>query len=131
MGAPVPVKKLQALKRRNDFELDEVEVWLMANVGPRTTGLPMVVYVSPKYAPHGPRIKFSQHYGEKLRMGEWFYMTVEDEPRFMGNSGDIKVRDLARVAEFIRINKGALLKYWEQEEPVCTADVLQEIKPLK
>jgi hypothetical protein len=39
---------------------------LMTNLYPRTTGLPMVIWVGPRYgARHDVRLKAMQHHGQK------------------------------------------------------------------
>jgi hypothetical protein len=97
----------------------------MTDLGPKTTGLPMVVYFSAKMKsePHGPSIKVSQRYGHRILIGEWFTMTIEDDPRIIGTPGAIRVNDLVLVSEFIRANKDLLVDFWEQKEPVDTPGV--------
>jgi hypothetical protein len=48
--------------------------------------------------------------------GNWWIMTLEDEPRIYGAPGDIRVDDLMRIRDFIVLNKETLLKYWEHDD---------------
>ena len=45
-------------------------------------------------------------------------MTVSDHPKVIGDTGDIRIRDLALVERFIQLNKQLLLRYWEKDEDV-------------
>ena len=53
--------------------LSDLEVFSMANALTEDTGLPMVVYISQKNVPHGPRIKVSKSYEDKVIQGELVY----------------------------------------------------------
>src|SRR5437588_10367927 len=47
------------------------ELFLMTNLFPATTGLPMVVWVGPSYgAPHDVRVKVMQAHGTRMRSEE-------------------------------------------------------------
>ena len=92
----------------------DLETFAMSNVPPKRTGLPMVVYIGPKNAKHGCRLKVSQFYGTKMRVGQWFFMTVEHEPHIIGDTGEIKLKDIKLVQDFIIINIRVILDFWEQ-----------------
>ena len=92
----------------------DLETFAMSNVPPKRTGLPMVVYIGPKNAKHGCRLKVSQFYGTKMRVGQWFFMTVEHEPHIIGDTGGIKLKDIKLVQDFIIINIRVILDFWEQ-----------------
>jgi hypothetical protein len=109
--------------------LTENETFFLSNLlGPKATGLPMVVHVSPKTSTaHGPCIKVSRRYGEEIAMGEWFTVTIDDDPSITGTPGAIRVNDLVLVSDFILLNKDVLLDFWEQTEPMDTPDMLQKL----
>ena len=57
----------------------------MANLRPKSTGLPMVIWVSEKgRSRHGPRIKICRQHGEKMDIANTASVTIEDEPRVIG-----------------------------------------------
>lgn len=102
----------------------------MANALTEDTGLPMVTYISQKNAPHGPRIKVSKSYGDKVIPGNWFTMTIEQNPRVIGKVGQIRARDINLVTDFIELNQKLLIEYWEQNPPLSTKRMLNSLRPL-
>ena len=120
VGKP-PKDKQKPTKRMRDA------TYALSRVVPALSGLPMVVYVSPATGPHDPRIQVSQRYGDRMVMGDWFSMTVEDEPRIVGKPGSIKVRDLVVVQDWLLLNRQVILDYWEQR----TTDTLVMLASLK
>lgn len=107
-----------------------VNLFEMANVRPDETGLKMVIYISPRMGvKHGPRIKVSTFYGEKIYKGNYcklfgkryFSITIEDEPRVIGKTGDIKLEDVKKACQFVQENKIILLKLWYDEISPTTA----------
>jgi hypothetical protein len=121
------------LKLRSESEQEYLEnfCWLSAIIGPETTGMPMVIYVSPKHAPHGPQIKVNQRYEGRLVAGECFSVTIEDEPLILGETGDIRVSGLCKLRSFIQINKELLLDYWDsidEEEPMSAFDMIDSLQ---
>ena len=105
----------------------ELDLYAMANVQPKTTGLPMTIYISNKNARHGPRIKVSQQYGNQMNASELFSMTIEEDPRIIGKPGRIRVSDIGKVNMFIQANRELLLDYWRQEPPLDTLDMLLKL----
>ena len=99
----------------------------MANVQPKTSGLPMTIYISNKDAVHGPRIKVSQQYGDRLNASELFAMTIEKDPRIIGKPGRIRVSHISKVQHFLQVNRDLLLHYWHQEPPLDTLDMLLKL----
>lgn len=105
----------------------ELDLYAMANVQPKTTGLPMTIYISNKIAGHGPRIKVSQQYGDRMNAAELFSMSIEQDPRITGKPGRIRVSDIRKVQQFIEANRQLLLDYWYQEPPLDTLDMLLKL----
>ncbi|KAL0029905.1 hypothetical protein WJX77_006762 [Trebouxia sp. C0004] len=88
----------------------------MTNLCPKCTGLPFVVYVSTKgKVAHGPRIKASSKYGKKASKGDWFTITIEDQPQVIGETTGLKRCDVQMAKKWVRVNKGKLLQIWEDE----------------
>lgn len=99
----------------------------MANVQPKTTGLPMTIYISNRTAGHEPRITVSQQQGDQLIASDLFCMTIEDNPRILGKLVGVRVSDLKKVHQFLMANRGMLLNYWYQEPPLDTLDMLLQL----
>lgn len=99
-------------------------LFLLTNLRPKRTGLLFVVYVSPKgNAAHGPRILAPNKYGEKVREGDWFTITIEDQPHVIGDCAALKRCDVEMAKKWVLVNKDALLKMWEDEVDVLDADL--------
>lgn len=104
-------------------ELDS-NLFFMTNLRPKRTGLQFVVYVSPKvHAAYGPRILASNKYGEKVSEGDWFTITIEDQPRVTGDFAALKSCDVQMAKEWVQVNKDKLLNIWEDEVDVFDADL--------
>ena len=122
--------KLLKLNAVRALEPSKFDTYALANVRPKYTGLPMVVYISEKTARHGPRIRVSQSYGDDVRGIQPFSMTIEPNPRIFGKRGDIRARDIGLIMEFIELNLPLLLAYWEQEPVVDTVDMIQSLRKI-
>jgi hypothetical protein len=88
----------------------------MANLIPIETGLSMSIYISDKSGiSHGTQLKVSKIYGGKIDKNSLFTITIDDEPLVIGNTGNIKLKDIELVKKFILINKSSLLDYWNKK----------------
>lgn len=93
---------------------DEDFGFRMANLYPRTTGLPMTVWAGPKGgARHDIRIKVCMVPGDIMHWDQLATAAVRPEPRLL--HGDLSSRDFALVTEWIRLNEAALLAHWNGE----------------
>jgi hypothetical protein len=103
-----PLRTATAQKQRESDELYE-----MANLFPRTTGLPMVVWVSPKgRARHGPRVKVSTTPG-KMGIGNSAVVGIRPRPRLI--EGDLATADPRLVSDWIVLNEAALMDLWNEK----------------
>lgn len=85
-----------------------------------------MVYVSPRgYVAHGPRIKASNKYGEKASEGDWFTITIEHQPQVIGDHTGLKRHDVQMAKKWVQLNKGELLKTWEDDVEIFDADLQQ------
>lgn len=97
-----------------------------ANLSPKTTGLPMVIYVSAKgNSKHFARIKASSKRGDKLKPDSLFTVTISEEPEVIGEIGDLTTKDIEHLVNFVIRNKKALLEYWNEE--IDTAELIKKI----
>jgi len=97
--------------RFNEF----IDLSEMANIRPANTGLTMCIYVSDKEnvaSNNSARLAVSKTYGDKISKSNLFTMTISDNPEVIGNTGDIKEKDIKEVKNFILRNKQSLLDYW-------------------
>ena len=95
----------------------------MANLFPKHTGLPFVVWISSRGgAKHDVRVKIAP--GPKARLEEM--VTVGLRPEVHVVEGTLSARDLALVGQWIEMNRETLLRYWEEE--IDTVDALQQLK---
>ena len=93
-------------------------IYEMANVRPNKTGLSMVIWIFPQTGKekHWARIKVQKKYGEKA-INDMFSITISDNPEIIGNQdvGEIKIKDIEKIKNFIKKNKNALLSVWNDE----------------
>ena len=95
--------------RRKQEEDDQYE---MANLFPRTTGLPLTVWVSPRgRARHAARIKVSLTPG-RMDIGHTAVVGIRPTPRLI--EGDLSPADFALVSRWISLNEEALIEFWNE-----------------
>ena len=77
---------------------------------PQETGLKEYIWVSPKRASHGPRIKVYDTPG-----GKNFSVTIEDNPRVVAGKSFVNAREFKEICKFIIKHKDDLIGYWNSE----------------
>jgi len=88
------------------------EPFEMANLFPRTTGLPMTVWVSPRgNACHDVRVKVNTTHGNQMTVSNTAVVGVRPVPHII--AGQLSPDDQRGVFEWISLNVGALVAYWE------------------
>jgi len=98
----------------------------MANLRPERTGLPFVVFISQKGgARHDVRVKIAR--GPKVRPSEMATVAVRPKPRVI--RGVVDPDDLARLVEWIELNRDVLIDYWDGNIEY-TEDAISALKPL-
>lgn len=101
------------------------EQYEMTNLSPRMTGLPMVVWVSPRgRARHDVRIKVSVVHGSRLALDDMAVVALRPEPALI--AGRLDGSDLALVQEWSRRNEAALVDYWEGS--IDTGELLERLR---
>jgi hypothetical protein len=87
------------------------ELFLMTNLYPASTGLPMVVWVGPSYgARHDVRIKVSMAHGTRMDPSNLAVVAVRPVPRVI--TGHLSAADFQRVVLWIELNEAAILDHW-------------------
>jgi hypothetical protein len=87
----------------------------MSSLSTKRTKLPLRIFISIGYGSrHGARLKVSKLYGDRIKKGELFSITIVDNPKIIGDIGEIKGKDIEKVIGFIMDNKELLFQFWEQ-----------------
>jgi hypothetical protein len=98
-----------------DFGLSSPEadqdLFEMANLYPRDTGLPMTIWVSPRgHARHDVRVKVSMTPGDRMDADNTATVAVRPHPRVL--HGELSPNEAASVSAWVGLNEGALVDYW-------------------
>ncbi len=96
----------------------------MANLSSNKTGIGYNIWISPKNANHGPRIKI---YKNMPPNGTNFSISVEDSPRIVGGASFVTPKELNEIFKFILLNKQLLLDYWTG----VTFDTLEVVRKIE
>ena len=105
------------------------EMYEMANLRSRLTGLPVTIYVTlgGDEIQHAARIKVSSLYGDKMRKDAMFSMTISNSPEVIGDAGEIKSQDIKEIKQFIIKNREMLQALWDDEAGIeDLVDVIRE-----
>ena len=99
----------------------------MASLSPKRTGLPFVVWISPKVgSSHDPCVKVSK--GPKVHLSEFITVSVRPDVRVLG--GEMSARDLRLLRKWIELNRDVLVKYWDGEIEY-TEDAIAALTPVR
>ena len=106
---------------------DDEDPFAMANLPPRLTGLPMVVWASERMgARHDVRVKVHMAHGGRIDPGNLAVVAVRPAPRLV--AGNLSSADLGAVRDWIQLNERALVDYWEYR--ISTAQFIQQLRRL-
>jgi hypothetical protein len=98
------------MQRGSKSETDEL--FEIANLFPRTTGLPMTVWVSPRgNARHDVRVKVNMTHGNQMTVSNTAVVGVRPTPHII--AGQLPPDDQRAVLEWVSLNADALVAYWE------------------
>jgi hypothetical protein len=111
--------------------LDELETevyYEMANLFPKHTGLPFVVWVSVRGGSrHDVRVKVSL--GPKVQLSELISVGIRPSVHLIGaDETVISTCHFEMLTEWIELNREAIIKYWNEE--IDTVDLVAAIRPL-
>jgi hypothetical protein len=99
----------------------------MANLSPKRTGLPFVVWISPKAgAPQDVRVKVSK--GPKVNPAELISVAIRPDVHVVGG-GEMSAHDLALLRKWLALNQDVIIKYWDGEIEY-TEDAIAALKPV-
>jgi hypothetical protein len=103
------------------------ELFEMANLYPRTTGLPMTVWVGPRgRARHDVRVKVNMTHGDQMTIDNTAVVGVRPAPHLV--AGRLSPEDQRLVFDWIRLNAAAIIAYWDGS--IDTLEFVQALKPL-
>ena len=93
-------------------ERDADELFELANLFPRTTGLPMTVWVSPRgNARHDVRVKVNMTHGDQMNIANTAVVGVRPAPHLI--AGHLSPDDQRAAFEWISLNAAAIVEYWD------------------
>jgi len=85
----------------------------MVNMPRRFTGLPMVVYCSPRNAQHDVRVKVSPIRGDRMIEDQAITIAVRPEPHYPPDEQQrLAQDDFDLVASWLQRNQDLLVAYW-------------------
>jgi hypothetical protein len=103
------------------------ELYEMANLYPRTTGLPMTVWVGPRgNARHDVRVKVNMTHGNQMNIDDTAVVGVRPLPHLI--AGQLSPNDERAVVAWITLNAGAIIAYWDGD--IDTLELVQTLKQL-
>ena len=104
----------------------EEELFLLANLSPLFTGLPFVVWISPRgNARHDIRVKVSL--GTKALPDNLLTVALRPVLRVIGDD-TLASEQLRALGEWVELNWDALLSYWNGE--IFTEEAIERLKPV-
>jgi len=118
--------KINEVASEDAEPLETDDLFEMANLFPRTTGLPMTVWVGPRgNARHDVRIKVNLTHGNQMNVANTAVVGVRPSPRII--AGQLSPDDEQAVFQWISLNTGALIACWEGQ--IDTVQLGQMLKP--
>jgi hypothetical protein len=115
------------MQRGSKSETDEL--FEMANLFPRTTGLPMTVWVSPRgNARHDVRVKVNMTHGDNMNITNTAVVGVRPAAHLI--AGHLSPDDQRAVFEWISLNSAAIVEYWDGRiDTIELGQLLKQILP--
>jgi hypothetical protein len=108
-------------------DADADELFCMTNLYPRHTGLPMVIWVGPRYGvPHDVRIKVSMTHGQRMNPGNLAVVALRPQPHVVER--ELSSADLQLISRWIALNEAAILDHWN--ELIDGVGLVQRLQPL-
>lgn len=94
--------------------IENQTLYEMSNLPQADTGLPMMVFISPRgNAQHGPRIKVQRTTRNTWDMEDTFVVSVSERPEIIaGDQGSITSKELEQVYGWISLNSSVLVELW-------------------
>jgi len=106
--------------------------YFMANLGPGSTGLPFVVFISPKAGvSHDARVRIARSLKVR-RFSQLLSVAIRPTVRIIRNGCGPRItqQELELLTRWIELNRDVLIKHWDGEIE-STEEVLRALKPIK
>src|SRR5262252_3674208 len=108
-------------------ERESDELFEMANLYPRTTGLAMTVWVSPRgNARRDVRVKVNMTHGDQMNIANTAVVGVRPTPHVI--AGHLPPDDQRAVFEWVSLNTAVIVEYWDGR--IDTIELGQLLRPL-
>jgi hypothetical protein len=115
------------LKTQETPAAEADELFEIANLYPRTTGLPMTVWVSPRgIARRDVRVKVNMAHGDHMTIDNTAVVAVRPSPHLV--AGRLSSDDERAVSDWITLNAATLVAYWDGD--IDTVQLAQALRPL-
>ena len=102
------------------------ELFETANLSPRTTGLPMTVWVRPRgSARHDVRVKVNMTHGYQMNVANTAVVGLRPSPHVI--AGHLSPDDQRAMLEWVSLNTAAIVEYWDGR--IDTIELGQLLKP--
>jgi hypothetical protein len=103
----------------------DTDFFRMGELTPKTTGLPMVVWVSERgNARHDARVKVALQHGDRIDPSHTAVFGIRPSPSLI--SGYLSAADQRVVSDGIRLNEAAIVEYWDGV--IDTAELFGRLK---
>jgi hypothetical protein len=89
-------------------EPDADALFEVANLFPRTTGLPMTVWFSPR---HDVRVRVNTTHGDQMNIANTAVVGLRPAPHLV--AGHLSPDDQRAVFEWLSLNAAAIVEYWD------------------
>jgi hypothetical protein len=107
-------------------EAEAEDLYEMANLYPKHTGLPMVIWVSERgNARHDLRVKVSTRHGNRMNINDTAVVGVRPQSVL---AGVLTPADRQAVFRWITLNEAVLIDYWNGA--IDTVDLVQRLQLL-
>jgi hypothetical protein len=104
------------------------DLFEMANISPKRTGLPFVVWISPRAgAPHDVRVRVSK--GPRVHSSELVSVAIRPDVQVVGG-GKMTAHDLDLLKKWVGLNRDAIVRYWDGDIEY-TEDAIAALKPIR
>jgi hypothetical protein len=107
--------------------VEEEDFFLMSNLRPKDTGLPMVVWISNRgNARHDARVKVCRTPGDRITSDDMATVGVRPTPTLI--DGPLDNASLKLVQQWIALNEATIIGYWDGD--LSTGEMFQALKTL-